>query len=45
MSYIKVHDARHPLAAQIGPEIERCRSNIENPPSPDWTGATAMTAK
>ena len=25
--------------------IERCRSNIENPPSPDWTGATAMTAK
>jgi len=25
--------------------IERCRSNIENPPSPDWTGAMAMTAK
>ncbi len=25
--------------------IERCRTNIEKPPSPDWTGATAMTEK
>jgi adenylate cyclase len=25
--------------------IERCNSNIQNPPPPDWTGAMAMTAK
>ena len=24
---------------------ERCRSNLANPPGPEWTGAMAMTVK